>query len=76
MIRFGKSPPPAHTKNKKADNLDLLTLVDNCTCNIEVNSLEIFKDDRIALRNLVKEGNPHLLVLLNTFKKSNNIKDL
>ncbi|CAD8170259.1 unnamed protein product [Paramecium pentaurelia] len=68
MIRFGKSPQPIQRNPKKPDNLEILTLLDNCTL--------IFKDDRIALRNMVKEGNQDVIAILNQYKKGNNLKDL
>ncbi|CAK87048.1 unnamed protein product (macronuclear) [Paramecium tetraurelia] len=67
-IRFGKSPQPIQKNLKKPDNLEILTLLDNCTL--------IFKDDRIALRNMVKEGNQDVIAILNHYKKGNNLKDL
>ncbi|CAD8185743.1 unnamed protein product [Paramecium pentaurelia] len=68
MIRFGKSPQHIQKNPKKPDNLEILTLLDNCTL--------IFKDDRIALRNMVKEGNQDVIAILNHYKKGNNLKDL
>ncbi|CAK88814.1 unnamed protein product (macronuclear) [Paramecium tetraurelia] len=68
MIRFGKSPQHIQKNPKKPDNLEILTLLDNCTL--------IFKDDRITLRNMVKEGNQDVIAILNNYKKGNNFKDL
>ncbi|CAD8107386.1 unnamed protein product [Paramecium sonneborni] len=68
MIRFGKSPQHIQKNPKKPDNLEILTLLDNCTL--------IFKDDRIVLRNMVKDGNQDVIAILNHYKKGNNFKDL
>ncbi|KAM3135324.1 hypothetical protein pb186bvf_012622 [Paramecium bursaria] len=69
MIRFGRSPQPSSTRAaKKPDNLDILTIIDNCT--------QIFKDDRIILRNMVKDGNLQLIALLQNYKKGSVTKEL
>ncbi|CAD8202321.1 unnamed protein product [Paramecium pentaurelia] len=68
MIRFGKSSQQTTKNPKKPDNLEILTLLDNCTL--------IFKDDRIALRNMVKDGNQDVISILNNYKKITNHKEM
>ncbi|CAD8115193.1 unnamed protein product [Paramecium sonneborni] len=68
MIRFGKTSQQTAKNPKKPDNLEILTLIDNCTL--------IFKDDRIILRNMVKDGNQDVIQILNHYKKINNPKEM
>ncbi|CAD8203793.1 unnamed protein product [Paramecium octaurelia] len=68
MIGFGKSSQQTKKNPKKPDNLEILTLLDNCTL--------IFKDDRIALRNMVKDGNQDVIAILNTYRKISNSKQM
>lgn len=39
-------------------------------------NLVIFKDDRITLRNMVKEGNSDVIAILNHYKRNTNHKEL